>query len=110
MKMILKVLALPVLFVVTIACILGKFPRQPFLLCDCSVASGDCRLLHLLHRKGAVDFPGYPCRYGINGNPYNLSVAMGSCKTRNFGKSYQRVYFLIKMGEADGQRIYGALL
>lgn len=61
------------------------YPRksacQPFLLCDCSVASGDRRLLHLLHRKGAVDFPGYPCRYGINGNPNNLSVGMGGCKT-----------------------------
>ena len=60
---------------------LGKFDHQHFLSCDRSVAPGDCRLLHLLHRKGTVDFPGYPCRYGISGNPYNLSVGMGGCKT-----------------------------
>ena len=58
-----------------------KFDHQHFLLCDRSVAPGDCRLLHLLHCKGTVDFPGYPCRYGINGDPYNLPVGMGSCKT-----------------------------
>ena len=28
-----------------------------------------------------VDFPGYPCRYGISGDPYNLPVGMGGCKT-----------------------------
>lgn len=33
----------------------GKFDHQHFLLCDRSVAPGDCRLLHLLHRKGTVD-------------------------------------------------------
>lgn len=59
----------------------GKFDHQHFLLCDRSVAPGDCRLLHLLHRKGTVDFPGYPCRYGISGDPYNLPVGMGGCKT-----------------------------
>ena len=58
-----------------------KFDHQHFLLCDRSVAPGDCRLLHLLHRKGTVDFPGYPCRYGISGDPYNLPVGMGGCKT-----------------------------
>lgn len=58
-----------------------KFDHQHFLLCDRSVAPGDCRLLHLLHRKGTVDFPGYPRRYGINGDPYNLPVGMGGCKT-----------------------------
>ena len=74
MKIVLKVLALPLLFIVTVACILGNMLAN---LSSYVIAL----LLHLLHRKGTVDFPGYPCRYGINGNPYNLPVGMGSCKT-----------------------------
>lgn len=110
MKMILKVLALPVLFVVTIACILGNFLANlsSYVIALLLLVIAGCSIYCIVKALwiSLVILAGM----GINGNPYNLSVAMGSCKTRNFGKSYQRVYFLIKMGEADGQRIYGALL
>lgn len=60
MKLVLKILALPVLFVVKLICVLGNLLTNG-VLCDWHTAFGHWRFCDLLHCKGFVAVPAYSC-------------------------------------------------
>ena len=109
MKMILKVLALPVLFVVTIACILGNLLANlsSYVIALLLLVIAGCSIYCIV--KALWTSLAILVGMGLAAILIIFLLVWAVVKLETLGNHIKEL-FLIKMGEADGQRIYGALL
>ena len=80
MKIILKLLALPILLLVKILCILGNLLTNvsSYVIGLLLLVIGGCAIYCVV--KALMDFPRNSCRHGTCCISGNLSASMGSCK------------------------------
>lgn len=100
MKIILKLLALPVLLLVKILCILGNLLTNisSYVIGLLLLVIGGCALLYC---KSTVDFPSNSCGHGIGCISGNLYVSMGSCKAGIHKQFTWNIYQVIKNFEVE---------
>ena len=96
MKLVLKILALPVLFVVKVICILGNLSYKCCVLCNWFIALGHWRICDLLHCKGFVAVPAYSCGSWNCDNSSGVLARLGCYESREYWRKSGSIYQVIR--------------
>lgn len=95
MKLVLKILALPVLFVVKVICILGNLLTN-VVSYVIGIALGHWRICDLLHCKGFVAVPAYSCGSWNCDNSSGVLARLGCYESREYWRKSGSIYQVIR--------------
>ena len=96
MKLVLKILALPVLFVVKVICILGNLLTNVVSYVIGLLLLVIWRICDLLHCKGFVAVPAYSCGSWNCDNSSGVLARLGCYESREYWRKSGSIYQVIR--------------